>query len=102
MFLAFAAILVPRLDRDELAHPFEHPSTQEVDASDPPGRKRSRLASRHGRAILEIVLLRRVSEVADSIFDPNLDPNRPQQGPTQSDRFRRGPSGNPRTQGIFR
>jgi hypothetical protein len=25
MLLAAAAILVPRLDRDELAHPFDHP-----------------------------------------------------------------------------
>ena len=35
MFLGFAAILVPRLGRDELAHPLDHPATQEFD---PPGR----------------------------------------------------------------
>jgi hypothetical protein len=29
VFLALAAIVVPRLDRDELAHPLDHPSTDE-------------------------------------------------------------------------
>jgi MFS family permease len=38
VFLAVAAILLPRLDRDELAHPLDHPATHELDAADPPAR----------------------------------------------------------------
>jgi len=38
VLLAVAAILIPRLDRDELAHPLDHPTTNEVDASHPPAR----------------------------------------------------------------
>ena len=34
--LAVAAILVPRLDRDELAHPLGHPTTEEPDAASQP------------------------------------------------------------------
>ena len=38
MFLAAAAILIPRLDRDELAHPLDHPTTHEPDTPHPPTR----------------------------------------------------------------
>lgn len=36
--LAITAILIPRLDRDELAHPLDHPATHELSATDPPAR----------------------------------------------------------------
>jgi MFS family permease len=36
VLLAVAAILIPRLDRDELAHPLDHPTANEVDATHPP------------------------------------------------------------------
>jgi hypothetical protein len=37
VFLALAAIVVPRLDRDELAHPLDHPEPAPVmDLSGPP------------------------------------------------------------------
>jgi hypothetical protein len=39
MFLAGATILLPRLDRDELAHPLDHPDAGEPDATDPPSGK---------------------------------------------------------------
>ena len=40
VFLAAAAILIPRLDRDELAHPLDHPDAAgDPDATDPPGGK---------------------------------------------------------------
>jgi hypothetical protein len=35
IFLAAAAILIPRLDRDELAHPLDHPDAGEPTATDP-------------------------------------------------------------------
>jgi MFS family permease len=38
VLLAVAAILIPRLDRDELAHPLDHPTTNKVDATHPPAR----------------------------------------------------------------
>jgi MFS family permease len=38
VLLAVAAILLPRLDRDELAHPLDHPATHELDAADPSAR----------------------------------------------------------------
>jgi MFS family permease len=38
VLLAVAAILIPRLDRDELAHPLDHPTANEVDATHPPAR----------------------------------------------------------------
>src|SRR5215203_5059464 len=39
VFLAAAAILIPRLDRDELAHPLDHPDAGEGVATDPPSGK---------------------------------------------------------------
>jgi MFS family permease len=44
VFLAAAAILIPRLDRDELAHPLDHPdaagdATGDPAATDPPSGK---------------------------------------------------------------
>jgi MFS family permease len=39
VFLAGATILLPRLDRDELAHPLDHSDAGEPDATDPPGGK---------------------------------------------------------------
>jgi MFS family permease len=36
VFLAAAAILLPRLDRDELANPLDHPAAHEPLATDPP------------------------------------------------------------------
>lgn len=42
VLLAVAAILIPRLDRDEIAHPLDHPATREPEATDrltkPPAR----------------------------------------------------------------
>ena len=38
VLLAVAAILLPRLDRNELAYPLDHPATHELDAADPPAR----------------------------------------------------------------
>jgi hypothetical protein len=34
-FFAAAAILIPRLDRDELAHPLDHPASEETTLTDP-------------------------------------------------------------------
>jgi MFS family permease len=39
VFLAVAAILIPRLDRDELAHPLDHPDAGESAATDTPSGK---------------------------------------------------------------
>jgi MFS family permease len=36
MFFAAATILLPRLNRDELAHPLDHPAVEEPAATDPP------------------------------------------------------------------
>ena len=33
VLLAVAAILIPRLDRDEIAHPLDHPTTREPEAT---------------------------------------------------------------------
>ena len=38
MFFAAATILLPRLDRDELAHPLDHPASEEPVPTDPPRR----------------------------------------------------------------
>jgi hypothetical protein len=35
MVLAVAAILIPRLDRDEIANPLDHPTTHEPEATGP-------------------------------------------------------------------
>jgi hypothetical protein len=39
VFLAGATILLPRLDRDELDHPLDHPDAAESDAIDLPSGK---------------------------------------------------------------
>jgi MFS family permease len=39
VFLAAAAILLPRLDRDELANPLDHPAAHEPLATDPPSER---------------------------------------------------------------
>jgi hypothetical protein len=39
VFLAAAAILIPRLDRDELAHPLDYPAAVTRDATDPSSEK---------------------------------------------------------------
>jgi predicted MFS family arabinose efflux permease len=39
VFLAAAAIVIARLDRDELAHPLDHPDAGEAAATDPPSGK---------------------------------------------------------------